>query len=110
MVILAHRMNTGFTAAVLLRVTSVVNDLLSAVFTGSQRFGPENLGMMYKIRKSRTIAAFRAPCWIGRQWSSLPYRWVLPGIENHSHKSGVRDIFFKETTVSEDPAEFVKSS
>ena len=49
----AHKMNVNSTAAVLLHAPSDVNDLLSVVFIGSQKFRPEYLGNMYQIFKSK---------------------------------------------------------
>jgi len=49
----AHEMNVSSTATVLPPAPSDVDDLLSVVFTGSQKFKPEYLGNMYRSRKAK---------------------------------------------------------
>jgi hypothetical protein len=120
----AHEMNVNSTATVLPRVPSDVNDLLSVVFIGSQRFKPEYLGNMYRIRKSKV--------WRFLQWLKehnrlyveisldrsamelYPEDGCLPGIESrvvHDCESDVGNIFQEETAgVSEHPAELLRPS
>jgi hypothetical protein len=120
----AHEMNVSLTAAVLLRVPSDVNDLLSVVFIGSRRFKPEYLGNMYRIRKSKVwrflhwLKAYNqlyAGISLDRSAVELyPEDGYLPGIENrvvHDRESIVGDIFGEETAgLSKYPAELLTSS
>jgi hypothetical protein len=120
----AHEMNVRSTASVLPRVPSDVNDLLSVVFIGSQRFKPEYLGNMYRIRKSKV---WRFLQWLkehNRLYTEIsldrsamelyPEDGCLPGIESrvvHDRESDVGNIFGEETAgVSEHPAELLRSS
>ena len=119
----AHEMNVSSTAIVLPRIPSDVNDLLSVVFIGSQKFKPEYLGNMYRIRKSKV--------WRFLQWLKVhnrlytgvsldrsamdlyPTNGYLPGIEDrvvHDHESDARNVFGDETAgLSEHPAELLQS-
>ena len=120
----AHEMNVSSTATALPRVPSDINDLLSVVFIGSQRFKLEYLGNMYRIRKSKVWRFLQwlkehnklyAKISLDRSAIELyPEDGYLPGIENRvvcDRESVVGEVFGEETAgMSEHPAELLRSS
>ena len=120
----AHEMNIVSTASVLPRTPSDINDLLSVIFIGPEKFKPENTGNLFRVRKSK-IAAFLGFLKINNQlykdmkidpvlFDLFPEDGPLPGIEArviHDSTLNCNRVFLEETAgFTEHPAQYLKSS
>ena len=117
-------MNIVSTASVLPHTPSDINDLLSVIFIGPEKFKPENTGNLFRVRKSK-IAAFLGFLKINNQlykdmkidpvlFDLFPEDGPLPGIEAcviHDSTLNCNRVFLEETAgFTEHPAQYLKSS
>ena len=117
----AHEMNVLSTATVLPRTIADINDMLSVVFVGPQKFDPKLLGQMFTVRKKKI---WHFLLWLtsnnriykniqldSMAMDSYPDNDILPGIEHRifeDHDTNSTQLFSEETSgFAEHPAQLL---
>ena len=115
----AHNMNVVSTASVLPRIPSDLNDALSIVFIGDEKFDPRRIYAMFRVRKSKICNFLRFLKLHNKIYESIdidltllryfPDDDILPGLSERvivHHTDTANQIFSYETAgFSEHPAQ-----
>ena len=119
----AHEMNVLSTASVLPRTIADINDMLTVVFLGPEKFDPKSLGHMFRIRKKKVWSFLLWLTTYNRLYVNIPLDSsimdaypdddILPGIEHRifeDHNTDVAKIFTEETAgFAEHPAQLMNN-